>query len=235
MAKIVVPILVGALLSGCTILRPNRWPKGSGKIVLTFDDGPTRGEGTARLLDVLAKHRVKATFCLIGRNVTSNSPTVRRLVEEGHVVGNHTYSHRIEIFSSRSMDGEITRDDEAIGAATGKADFRTRLFRPPCGLITPAVAWSREAKSREQAYLTFYANDAGVDAAGAPKLMARVKKRLLKDGGGAVVFHEMRYVAGSTSEGPTKEWLPAAIDDLIVWAKKNGLKFGTYPNDERKA
>lgn len=234
MAKVIIPLLLGTLLGGGTILRPNQWPVGSGKIILTFDDGPTPGNGTARLLDVLKKHEVKVTFFLIGRNVEQNGGATRRILEEGHAVGNHTFSHRILLFSSGAMNEEIRRDDAVLRAATGRVDFQTQLFRAPCGIITPAVVWSREAKSREVGYLTFYANDAGVDAGGASRLMERVKKRLLKDRGGAVVFHEMRYVPGGSPDQPAKEWLPEAIEELIGWARANGLSFATYADAERE-
>lgn len=233
MAKLIVPLLLGTLLGGGTILKPNQWPKGSGKIILTFDDGPTSGGGTALLLDMLKRHNVKAAFFLIGRNVEQNGSAAKRILEEGHAVGNHTFSHRMLLLSSGAMNEEIRRGDAAVRAATDRADFQTKLFRAPYGIITPAAAWSREAKSREMAYLTFYANDAGADADDAPKLMAKVKKRLLKDRGGAVVFHEMRYVPGGSSNGPAKEWLPEAMEEFIIWAHANGLSFTTYADSDR--
>ncbi len=222
------------LLSGCTILRPHQWPKGSGNIVLTFDDGPTPGKGTERLLDVLKKREVKATFCLIGQNVTANPDVVKRMEREGHTIANHTFSHRLTLLRARKMNAEIEETDAVIRSATGKAGFQTRLFRPPYGLMTPAVVFSRESSTRRLAYLTMYLGDAEADAARAPKIMEKLKMRLLKENGGAVVFHEMRYVPGNSSEKPGKEWLPAAVDELIVWARANGLRFTTYQGERSK-
>ena len=62
------------------------------KIALTFDDGPS-SQCTGRLLDGLQKRDVKATFFLIGKNAKENPELVKRLDEEGHLIGNHTYNH----------------------------------------------------------------------------------------------------------------------------------------------
>ncbi len=71
------------------------------KIALTFDDGPNP-EYTPLLLTKLAEYRVPATFFLIGRNLERHPEIGRRIVQEGHEVGNHTYHHRILPFSSKA-------------------------------------------------------------------------------------------------------------------------------------
>jgi peptidoglycan/xylan/chitin deacetylase (PgdA/CDA1 family) len=65
---------------------------GPGRVALTFDDGPTAG-ATDRVLDLLAELNVKAAFFLIGRNVEREPDLARRIVADGHLVGNHTYDH----------------------------------------------------------------------------------------------------------------------------------------------
>src|SRR5437879_2508278 len=62
------------------------------KLALTYDDGPNDPD-TLLLLDVLAKHNVKATFFLIGKYVQQRPDIVRRIAAEGHVIGNHTFTH----------------------------------------------------------------------------------------------------------------------------------------------
>jgi len=73
--------------------------RGSKQLALTFDDGPNDPH-TQRLLDVLARHEVHATFFLIGRYVQQRPDIVRELVQAGHVVGNHTFTHPLLIFKS---------------------------------------------------------------------------------------------------------------------------------------
>jgi len=213
-------------LSRYTILQPDRWPAGSGQIVLTFDDGPA--PISMRLLDVLKARQVKATFCSIGANVTRYPEVVRRAHAEGHVIANHTYSHGLGwIGSARRTDWEILRADLAIAAALENATFRTELFRPPYGVMPPSVAQSAEASGRETAYLTFFVNEANTTSQGAPSKLAQIKESIQRYRGAAIVLHEMRYMPGGLP-GPEKEWLPAAVDELILWAREHGFRFTTY-------
>jgi peptidoglycan-N-acetylglucosamine deacetylase len=221
------------LLSGCTVLHPNQWPKNSGKIILTFDDGPSEDNGSARLLDVLKREDVKATFCYIGRNVIRNPSIVKRAYDEGHIIANHTYVHRRPLFSFSQFDSEILKTDTAIGSAISKSDYHASIFRPPYGLITPAVFLSREASRRDIAYLTFFIDDTSADSATSQKVMNRLKKALLANRGGAIALHEMRYPP--TSKSPSKDWLPGAVDDLIRWARAHGMTFTTYKSAEQDA
>src|SRR5438552_18793366 len=75
--------------------------RGSKQLALTYDDGPNDPH-TFRLLEVLAKHQVRATFFLIGRYVQQRPDIVRELAGGGHIVGNHTFTHPNLIFSSAS-------------------------------------------------------------------------------------------------------------------------------------
>ena len=73
--------------------------RGSKQLALTYDDGPNDPH-TQRLLEVLARHNVHATFFLIGRYVQQRPDIVRELVKAGHVIGNHTFTHPLLIFKS---------------------------------------------------------------------------------------------------------------------------------------
>src|SRR5437879_6375595 len=73
--------------------------RGSKRLALTYDDGPNDPH-TLRLLEVLAKHNIHASFFLIGRYVSQRPDIVRELVRAGHIVGNHTWSHPNLIFAS---------------------------------------------------------------------------------------------------------------------------------------
>ena len=101
------------------------------KIAITFDDGPS-SQCTGRLLDGLKERNVKATFFLIGENAKENPELVKRLDEEGHLIGNHTY-HHVEITkdSDEEAKKEILDTNKVITSITGKS---VEYMRPPFGL-----------------------------------------------------------------------------------------------------
>ena len=104
------------------------------KIAITFDDGPV--ENTLRILEVLDKYQVKASFFCIGKNIEENPDIFKKILEKGHFVGNHTYSHtrKMGFLSSAKILEEIRKCDE-IAEKTG--GVRLRTFRPPFGIINP--------------------------------------------------------------------------------------------------
>src|SRR5256714_5467577 len=104
---------------------------GSSAVALTFDDGP--GEYTNTVLDLLAQHHIKATFCLIGRQVAEYAAQVRRIVAEGHTLCNHTWSHDLNL-RTRTNDqirADLQRTNEAIHAVVPDAPIK--YFRNPGG------------------------------------------------------------------------------------------------------
>jgi len=105
-------------------------PPDSGKIALTFDDGP--GEATPIVLDMLKQAGIRATFFLCGQNVERYPDLARRIAEEGHEIGNHTYSHpRLLGRTPGKIAFEIERAQTIIAHHTGR---KPTLFRPPYGL-----------------------------------------------------------------------------------------------------
>jgi peptidoglycan/xylan/chitin deacetylase (PgdA/CDA1 family) len=106
-------------------------------IAITFDDGPMK-DFTPRLLDLLKSEKVPAAFFLIGKNIAGNEAEVKRMVNEGHVIGNHSYSHTFWFSLNKSdvMFSDMKKCDEEILRATGK---KPRFFRPPYGVINPMV------------------------------------------------------------------------------------------------
>src|SRR5215471_6064661 len=111
-------------------------PRGSKQLALTYDDGPNDPH-TFRLLEVLARHEVHATFFLIGRYVEQRPDIVRELVKAGHVLGNHTFSHPLLVFRSATEIRQQLEDcRNALANAVGE---HSKLFRPPFGGRRPAV------------------------------------------------------------------------------------------------
>ncbi len=108
-------------------------------IAITFDDGPS-GRYTGRLLDGLKERSVKASFFLIGENAEENPVLVERIYKEGHLIGNHTYSHvQMTHLSEEAAVREIEKTDQVISAITGE---HVAYMRPPFG------AWQRELEVR---------------------------------------------------------------------------------------
>jgi peptidoglycan/xylan/chitin deacetylase (PgdA/CDA1 family) len=106
-------------------------------VYLTFDDGPNT-VFTPLILDILRDHGVKATFMVVGRNAQLNPGVLRRIREEGHAVGNHSYSHDYGLFGSPAeFAADLERAEAAIASVTG---VRPRVYRPPGGPhhLTPA-------------------------------------------------------------------------------------------------
>jgi peptidoglycan/xylan/chitin deacetylase (PgdA/CDA1 family) len=100
-------------------------------IAFTFDDGP-HPINTPILLDILRNNRVKATFFIVGERAEKNPQLISRMHEEGHLVGNHSYSHlKFPFHTSIEMKKEIIRTNALIEKHTG---VRTHYFRPPHGL-----------------------------------------------------------------------------------------------------
>lgn len=114
-------------------------------VSLTFDDGPA--PDTPAILDVLREHGVRAAFFLVGRQVERYPGIARRILDEGHEIGNHSYSHPIYLYRrARVTRSELERAQEIITSATGR---RPSLARPPCGVRTRAYfAAARELKLR---------------------------------------------------------------------------------------
>jgi len=103
-------------------------------VSLTFDDGPS--EDTERILDVLSAYNLRATFFMLGRQVELFPRIARRVVDEGHDLGNHSYSHPIYLFRSPSETRlQLERAQEIIASVAGA---RPRLARPPGGVRTAA-------------------------------------------------------------------------------------------------
>lgn len=134
------------------------WKRGASdrsEVVLTFDDGP-HGRATERILDTLREKGTPATFFVVGKMVERHPDLARRMIAEGHEVGNHTYEHlRLDGMPESRIEQELAACGHAIERATGR---RATLMRPPgmreCGPLIEAnrrqglllVRWTIGAK-----------------------------------------------------------------------------------------
>lgn len=103
------------------------------QIAITFDDGPCR-EYTPVILDILAEYKVSATFFVTGKNAESHPDLLRRIYNEGHEIGNHTYSHpQLKKLTPEQVNDEISRTQAIVKDITGECPV---LFRPPGGYLS---------------------------------------------------------------------------------------------------
>lgn len=113
---------------------------GPSRVALTFDDGPLPG-ATDEILDTLAALDVRATFFVIGREAERHPAILRRISDEGHVVGNHSFDHAATGFLRGPCywRRQLRRTADAIERSVGR---RPRFFRPPVGFKTPPILWA---------------------------------------------------------------------------------------------
>ncbi|MBO8165044.1 MAG: polysaccharide deacetylase family protein [Brevibacillus sp.] len=109
------------------------------QVSLTFDDGPDT-VFTPKVLDVLKQHNVKATFFLIGNRIEAHPEIVKRIIREGHEVGNHSYSHpNLPKLKPNQFHAEVLRTQDLIARHSG---YRPKFIRPPYGAINEEqVKW----------------------------------------------------------------------------------------------
>jgi peptidoglycan/xylan/chitin deacetylase (PgdA/CDA1 family) len=126
----------------------NKGDRSSNKIAITFDDAPLEPY-TNQVLDLLKQHNIKALFFLIGKQIKGNEAIVQRIINEGHIIGNHSFSHAnsFPVFSINKMIADTQQCDDEIERVTGK---RVRLFRPPFGVTNPRVG----ATVKQQDYVS---------------------------------------------------------------------------------
>ena len=106
------------------------------QVILTFDDGPT--ELTLLFLDLLNRYEVKAIFFCIGRQIAQYPQIVQRIKDEGHLIGNHTYSHIPQnCFASTAV---MTQEIQQTDALLAQLGIVTPYFRPPYGVTNPHIA-----------------------------------------------------------------------------------------------
>lgn len=106
------------------------WQKDEKKVAITFDDGPD-AKTTALLLDGLKARKVRATFFVIGEKAEQNPELIRRMSEEGHLIGNHTYSHvQLNALSSNQACSQVKAANDVIEGITGQEVI---YLRPPYG------------------------------------------------------------------------------------------------------
>jgi peptidoglycan-N-acetylglucosamine deacetylase len=179
------------------------------KIALTFDDGPCSPQ-TENVLDTLKKHNVKATFFVIGKHVFRHEALIKRMVEEGHSIGSHSYSHDhwIDLWGTAKLERDILQSMATIQYVTGKP---VKLFRPPYGVTTPNFA--HVLKKLKLQSVGWNVRSYDTSTLDTDKVLARVLQQTRN--GSVILLHDRL------------DKTPALLDKLIPALKEKGFEFVT--------
>jgi peptidoglycan-N-acetylglucosamine deacetylase len=220
-----VAVSVAALSAGYQSMAPTgQWygrtftslARGTKQLALTYDDGPNDPQ-TLRLLEVLAKHNVRATFFLIGRYVQQRPEIVREIVKARHVIGNHTFTHPLLTFKTAAeVRKELSDCRSAIQDAVGE---HPNLFRPPFGGRRPAVL----RIARELGLEPIMWNVTGYDWSAPPAVVIEKKVSSQIRGGDVILLHD----GGHKQMGADRSQTVLATDHLITRYKSEGYDFVT--------
>jgi peptidoglycan/xylan/chitin deacetylase (PgdA/CDA1 family) len=139
---ILLIVYASVLFYGCYFINSNFFipvvcsAKTNEKIIaISFDDGPD-AENTVRILQMLKDNEIEAAFFCIGSRIAGNESLLKRAYNEGHLIGNHSFSHHFwfDMFSSKKMLADMRMMDVAMNSVIGKTP---KLFRPPYGVTNP--------------------------------------------------------------------------------------------------
>ncbi len=193
-------------------------PRPSRQLALTYDDGPNDLH-TLRLLDVLTKHSVHATFFLIGRYVQQRPEIVRAIVQAGHVVGNHTFTHPLLTLKGETeIKQQLSECRAALQDAIGEP---SSLFRPPFGGRRPAVL--RVARTLGLEPIMWSVTGYDWNAPPASVIERKVASQIR--GGDVILLHD----GGHKQIGADRSQTVIATDHLISRYKSEGFEFVTVP------
>ncbi len=201
-------LLYGSVRVSAEFFLPILWRGNAnqGAIAITFDDGPLPDK-TEKILQILKEHQVKAAFFCIGNRVEKNPEIVKQIHREGHIIGNHSFTHAatFDLQSSQKMSLELRSADEAIERIVS---CRPRFFRPPYGVTNPNLA----AAIRKGGYRTIGWSVRSFDTITKDKikLFRRVTNKL--KAGDIILFHDY---CDSTIE---------ILPDLLDHVSRRGLK-----------
>lgn len=223
--KIYILVSCILVLSGCSSIKL-AWDKdntkGKDTICLTFDDGPN-GIATQKLINVLDKYKVPATFFIIGENATKHPDLLKQIADKKYNIGNHSYNHDLFFFNydKESVKKDILKTNEVISKITGKTPV---LFRPPNGLYNDKIQNACKELDMQMVGTNIFIND--------PMLISEndIYKKVLnstKSGKSILVLHD----GFATIENPYRTIIADALNKLIPKLKKKGYEFG-YLDDK---
>ncbi len=185
-------------------------PRNKKEMALTFDDGP--GNYTAQVLAVLKKYNVKATFFMEGDQVEIRSKIAKMVLDDGHEIGSHSYSHPNFYFYKKDdyrqqLEKEIDKSEKLIQGVTGTRPY---MLRMPYGYVR---AWVKEVAKEKGYYLINWTFGCDWKKMSADQLVQAYTKNI---GSGAIfLMHD-----GGKFRQPTVDALPKIIEEI----QKRGYK-----------
>jgi chitin deacetylase len=179
-------------------------------IALTFDDGPWP-QTTVQVLDILKQNDVKGTFFVVGQNVKNYPDLMKRIVADGHGIGNHTWHHWYHAMNPQTAAYEVENTTNLIYKTTG---VKTGLFRPPGGMMHNGVA--AYARNSKYAVVMWSSDSIDYSRPSVPKLINNVFRQAKP--GGIVLMHD-----GGGNRSQTVQALPTIIENF----RKQGYSFVT--------
>ena len=182
-------------------------------IALTVDDGPWP-ETTEQMLDIFNQNNVKATFFWIGKSLENSPEIARRVVAQGHAIGNHTWHHLYDSMDAATAANEIDRTAKLIYETTG---VKTTYFRPPGGVLNNGLA--KYAKEQNYSVVMWSVTSADTDPRAQPEAFVENVLKGAKPGA-IVLMHD-----GGGDRSRTIKALP----EMIAGLKKQGYRFVTIP------
>lgn len=185
---------------------------------LTFDDGPNYN--TEKILDILKENDIKATFFLVGSMVENNPGIVKRIQDEGHILANHTYSHKYAYKTQEEFLEEVEKTDELISKALGK-EFKSYFVRVPGGSMGKKIAQEaiRENGYKSINWTGMFGDDEKGGKVDTKYIINRVKETTGDDQYEVVLAHG------------TKSVTVAALQDIIDNLKADGYIFEPLMED----
>lgn len=194
-------------------------PRRGRRVALSFDDGPDP-KTTPQVLDALAANGARATFFVIGQALERHPQLARRMVADGHVLGNHSWRHsRLQNFRLRTWQGgEIDRCEQAINRIASPE--RARLYRPPMGLKIGALC--RELWRRRLTLVAWSLHSHDTRLSSAEAIAARVLDRVR--GGDIILLHD-----GHDLPGQHRAYCVEAVTLILQGLQDQGLVCVTVP------
>lgn len=183
-------------------------------IALTFDDGPWN-KTTEKILDILKKHNIKATFFVLGQRLNKQKEIGKKIVQEGHVIGNHTWNHPAQKnkMNQDRIESEIGQTGKLIYQITGKT---TKLFRPPGGFLENGLA--DYAKERKDTVVLWSTDSKDWYDKSAQEITKKVLSK--SRNGGIVLLHD---------GGGPRDHVVEALPNIINGLKQQDYEFVTIP------
>jgi peptidoglycan-N-acetylglucosamine deacetylase len=236
-ARVIVDAAVGAATLGLMCgewMYASRWPTSqifgrtlvagsdAAEIALTFDDGPNDA-ATPELLDLLARHGVRATFFAMGNFARLRPELVRRVVAEGHLLGNHTMSHpALSIASGARVRAELAECNAVLEEITGKA---VRYFRPPFGARRPLVLRA----ARELGLTPVMWNVTGYDwePIGVEGILANLERGIARNRARRRASNLLLHDGGHRAMGTVRRDTVAAVERLLTARVGTATRFVT--------